>query len=309
MNTESFRHIIRGAVVVSVLFITAREARAQDSVAVAHDLYASAAYEDALVVLNRLDPSKTQPSDRLAINQYRAFCLVALRRTGEAEQAIEAVLSDQPLYHPADADASPRLMSAFATVRQRVLPNILQQKYSKAKAAFDRQEFGPAAMEFDQVLQALADKDLGDASAHPPLSDLRTLATGFRDLSVRAAVPPPAPAAPVAAAAAPAMPRVPMADPARIYAMGDAEAAPPVIVRQDLPPFPRVGIPAGQGMLEVVINENGGVDSAAMRIPMTPRYDTMVLNATKNWRFKPATVGGTPVKFRKMITISIKNGD
>ena len=54
---------------------------AQDSFAAARDLYASAAYDDALMVLNRLDISGRPPADRLQVNQYRAFCLLALRRT------------------------------------------------------------------------------------------------------------------------------------------------------------------------------------------------------------------------------------
>ena len=41
---------------------------------------------------------------------------------------------------------------------------------------------------------------------------------------------------------------------------------------------------------------------------MNPRYDQIVLSATKNWRYKPATLGGAPIKFRKLITISVKPG-
>jgi hypothetical protein len=306
MTRPSFRSLVRASAIAAVLLV-ARNARAQDSVAVAHDLYASAAYEDALAVLNRLDPSRSQASDRFAINQYRAFCLLALRRTGEAEQAIEAVLVDQPLYHPADADASPRLMSAFAIVRQRVLPSIVQQKYAVAKAAFDRQEYGTAAMQFDEVLQVLADKDLADVAVRPPLSDLRTLTIGFRDLSVRAAVPvvAAAPMTPPPVAAAPA-PRVPVAQTTRLYGPGDPDVSPPVIIRQDLPTFPRTSVPVGQGVLDVTINEAGTVETATMRGPINPRYDAAVINATRMWRYKPATVAGTPVKFRKMISISIK---
>jgi TonB family protein len=213
-------------------------------------------------------------------------------------------LSEQPLYRPAATDASPRLTSAFATVRQRVLPGIVQEKYAHAKAAFDRGEFGTAAVEFDQVLQALSDADVADAAARPPLSDLRTLAVGFRDLSVRAAAPPPAAALPAPAAAA--VPAVPVAQLNRIYSPGDRDASPPVIVRQDLPPFPRTSVPAGQGLLEVVIDESGTVESARMRVGINSRYDAAVINATRMWRYKPASVGGAPVKFRKMITISIK---
>ena len=35
-------------------------------------------------------------------------------------------------------------------------------------------------------------------------------------------------------------------------------------------------------------------------------YDAMVLTATKAWRYRPATLNGVPVKFRKTVQITIK---
>ena len=272
-------------------------ALAQDSLSAARDLYASAAYEDALVVLNRIEPA--QPSDRLAVNQYRSFCLLALKRNAEAEQAIEAVLADEPSYAPSEAEASPRLLLAFANVRQRILPAVVQRTYAHAKASFDHQDFAAAAAEFNQVLKMLDDGGLGDATGRPPLSDIRTLATGFRDLSARAAPPPPAPKV---EAPAPA-PTVAVANPNRIYNTGETQVVPPVMLRQELPPLPRDLVFRTQGVLEVIINEAGVVETATMRSPIDPRYDGLVVTATRQWRYRPATVGGTPVKFRKMIAV------
>src|SRR6202163_4052457 len=181
-----------------VLAATAAVA-ADDSLATARDLYAAAAYEDALAVLNRLGPAGV-PGDGSAIGQYRAFCLLALGRVSEAEQAIETLIAAEPSYHPSDADASPRIRSAFSDVRRRMLPAIVQQQYAQAKAAYDRREFGVAADGFRQVIGALNDPDLRSAANQPPLSDLRMLAAGFGELSSSAAVPPPLPlpSAPVA---------------------------------------------------------------------------------------------------------------
>ena len=44
-----------------------------------------------------------------------------------------------------------------------------------------------------------------------------------------------------------------------------------------------------------------------MRSPVAPRYDSLVLAAAKGWKYSPATLNGTPVKFRKVINISIKS--
>jgi hypothetical protein len=283
--------------VFCILLLSTSAVYAQDSVAGAGDLYASASYEEALAMLARLDSEGTAPSDRMAANQYRAFCLLALGRMSEAERAIEAVLTVDLLYRPADAFMSPRLRSAFAGVRQRILPSIVQQEYGRARATYDRGDYPSAVAQFDRVLKALADPDLGPAAGNPPLLDLRTLATGFRDLSVKAAAPPPAPPAPPVAVAAPAPPV------RTIYAATERGVVAPVTVRQSLPQFPGEVSVVREGILEVIVNEIGEVESAAMRGPITPRYDTMLVAAAKTWRYHPATLNGTPVRFRKFINV------
>jgi hypothetical protein len=46
-----------------------------------------------------------------------------------------------------------------------------------------------------------------------------------------------------------------------------------------------------------------------MRSSVNQSYDRTVLNATRNWRYRPATINGAPVKFRKIIQITIKPGE
>ena len=289
-------------IVACILLLTMPALHGEDTVAAARDLYTAANYEDALAVLGRLESQGSQPAERMAVNQYRAFCLLALGRMAEAERAIESVLTVDLLYHPVDADMSPRLRSAFAGVRQRILPAIVQQEYARAKAAFERQDFPAALAQFDRVLKALSDPDLGGVSEGSPLADLRTLAGGFRDLSAKAMEPPPVVAAPPqpepVVSAAPAL--------RSIYGSGDTGVSPPVIMRQTLPPFPREAVSRRDGVLEVVINEAGDVESAVMRSPINPRYDQIVIGAARTWKYAPATVGGTPVKFRKLISIALK---
>ena len=183
-----------------------------------------------------------------------------------------------------------------------MLPSIIQQKYATAKAAYDRKEFAAAAEGFTQVLNALADPDVASEARQPPLSDLRTLAGGFQELAVKATPPPPlAVVAPVAIPVPPPAPAAP-----RIYTGGETGVVPPVVVNQTLPPFPgQVIIPRG-GKLEVIIDEIGAVESATMTGSVTPNYDQVVLAATKTWRYKPATMNGMPVKFRKTVQINIK---
>ena len=283
---------------------TAGGAAAQDSLAAARDLYASAAYEDALAVLSRLHPPDARADEDRAIEQYRAFCLLALGRAAEAEHSIEAIVSAEPTYHPSDADVSPRVRSAFSDVRRRMLPAIIQQRYVQAKAAFDRKEFLAAAAGFNQVLGLMAEPDVASATSQPPFSDLRTLAVGFRDLSATAAAPPPPPPVAPPAPASPARPAVP-----RIYGSADANVVPPIVLRQSLPRFPSKAVPSGQGIVEVIVDEIGAVEMATMIASVNGPYDRAVLDAARNWLYKPATVDGAPVKFRKDIRITFKPGE
>jgi tetratricopeptide (TPR) repeat protein len=286
-------------VVTSLLLLTATVSAGQDSIAAARDLYASAAYEDALAVLDRLPDAGRAIDEARAIEQYRAFCLLALGRTAEAEQAIESVVSAEPMYRPT-ADLSPRVRTAFSDVRRRVLPNIIQQKYMQAKASYDRKEFASAAAQFDQVLETMKDPDAAAALSRPPLSDMRMLALGFKDLATTAAAPPPPPPPPPA----PEPPPVPKAP--KIYTGNDLDVMMPVVIRQDLPAYPgQVPFPR-QGMIEVLIDETGAVESALMRVGVSPTYDSIALNAAKNWRYRPATVNGVPVKYRKAVQVTIK---
>ena len=154
------------------MLAVAHAAAGQESLLAARDLYTAAAYEDALALLNRLRTSAHRADDNRYIEQYRAFCLLALGKTAEADLAIEAVVTVAPTYRPSDADASPRVRSAFRDVRRRMLPGIIQQKYADAKAAFDRKELATARAGFKQVLDLLGDPDIAPAATAPPLSEM-----------------------------------------------------------------------------------------------------------------------------------------
>ncbi len=276
----------------------------QDGLAAARDLYAAAAYEDALAALDRLQSADRPVVEARAIEQYRAMCFLALGRGVEAERAIRSVIERDPSYQP--ADVSPRIKTAFSDVRRRVLPDIARQRYAAAKAAYERKDFSTATAGFADVLHLLDDPDLATAAAQPPLSDVRTLAAGFHDLSAAAETPVPVPATPPVVMAQPQVTVPVRPDPARIYGPSDANVVPPVAVRQELPPYPGMVQSPMQGAMEVVIDENGAVVSAIMKMRVSASYDGHAVNAAKTWRYRPATIDGTPVKYRKTVVITVK---
>jgi TonB family protein len=297
-------------VTMSMVVALAAPARAQmrdgreNPLSAARDLYASARYDEALAVLNGLQPTNDGGgSDRKSIEQYRSLCLLALGRGTEAESAIAAVVTADPLFMPGEAEASPRVRAAFSEVRQRLLPEIASVRYAAAKAAYDRREYASAEAQFRELLTLLNDPVMGNR-----LTDLRTLAVGFVDLSAAAAAPPPEPKK-VEPAPAPAPP-VTRAEPQppHIWTGEEPGVIAAVALRQDVPRVP-VAISAQtrqRGLLEVVIDEQGRVIGVTVRLSLHPMYDPLLVAAARDWRYKPASVNGVPVKFRKTIQVSVE---
>jgi len=183
-----------------------------------------------------------------------------------------------------------------------VLPAIIQQKYAQAKAAYDRKEYATAADLFSRVLETMSDPDVATQVDRAPLSDMKMLALGFKDLATTAsAPPPPLPAAAPAPVPEPVVPKAP-----RIYTSSDGDVSPPVAVRQDLPAYPGQVVIPRQGLLEVLIDENGLVEGAVMRVSVSPHYDQLAVAAARAWRYRPATLNGAPVKYRKAVQVTIK---
>jgi len=159
------------------------------SIDAARELYASADYRGALEMLDRLAAADSTRPERPSIDLYRAFCLIALERAGEADEAIVAMKTRDPLYRPADAEVPPRLRPVFSDKRRVVLPGVIQTRYERAKTAYEKSDYKAAADGFSQVLSALSDPEIAREASRPPLADLRVLSIGFKDLAVRGMTP------------------------------------------------------------------------------------------------------------------------
>lgn len=280
---------------------SAAASRFAESITTARELYAAARYDEALAVLDELTASATTvPAERKAIEQYRSLCLLALGRGEEAEAAIANVVRVDPFYQPGESEASPRVRTTFADVRQRLLPDLATARYAEAKGLYDRKAFAEAEVRFRELVMLLDDPQMQGR-----LSDMRTLASGFVELSAAAAAPPPEPEPPAPAEPEPA-PVVP-AEP-RIYTGEDDNVVPPEIIRQDVPQVPNaiMGMTRERGIIDVVIDEQGRVISMTMRARIHPVYDTALMNAARDWKYKPATLDGQPVQYRKLLQIAVR---
>jgi tetratricopeptide (TPR) repeat protein len=292
---------------------------AQDPLGAAKDLYASAASEEALATLARVSESRTIEIAR-EVDQYRAFCLYALGRTAEAEAAAESVIRKDPLMPLIEADSSPRIQAMFTTVRKRLLPGLIREKYRAAKSALDAKHPNEAEPHLLEARRMLAEAEKIDAW-DDALADLRVLVDGFLDLTqARAQRTQPEATATRAAAdpSAAVVATVPAAPPLggseaaeRIYSSADRDVAPPVAVRQVIPAVPQrlldiMRISQTKGtVLEVLVDETGGVQQADLQDSLNPAYDDLLVAAARNWKYRPATKAGVPVRYMKAINVNV----
>ena len=314
--------------------LTAAPAAAQSPMTTALDLYAAASYDDALAAFDIARTAQPSGDDLVTIERHRLLCLVALGRTAAANDVVAGLLDARPEFVLTAGEASPRVRAVFESARARVLPELVRRRYADAKRAFDAGEFAGAQDGFARVSALLADPV---ASGHDPASaDLQVLASGFQQLSalalerarankdletvqaaMRAMQAPAAPATldpsvmatPVLSAAAATV--APAADSPRFTPLGiftydwrDADVAPPVAVAQPMSGWwGSMGEPAAGtqlGAIEVVVDEAGAVTDARVYLSVNRVYDKVLLESVKQWRYRPATKDGRPVKYRRV---------
>ena len=292
----------------------------------AKELYRSAAYDEALAVLDQLANESTGAT-KIEASEYRLFCLIALDRKAEARVAIESMVNADPFYKLSEEQASPRVRTMFKDIRQSLLPGLVQREYTAAKTAFDKQD-GEATAQFERVLRLLDDPLI---SPTPALTDLRTVATGFRDLSkarapkveFAAATAPtgiggtvaqmqtaPAPTVPAPQPTPPANTAAAARSGPPVYREGDPDVTPPVALNQTLPQWnvpqgTRPGAWQPEAVIELTIDESGNVANVILRKQFHPSYDPQLVKAALGWKYEPARRAGVPVRYVKLMAIRL----
>ena len=281
---------------------------AQESIQAAQTLYASASYDEALALLDRLQVQQLPPGDIRSVQQNRVLCLLALGRSQDAEVAIAAVVNADPRYRPDESTASPRVRTAFRDVRVRLLPGIIKTRYNAARGLYDEQRWSEAVPALQEVQSLVTDHDLTD-DQRKDVAEYKVLTEGFLKLAEAAAAPPPPPP-PAPTAPAPEPP--PVAPPStvdydRVFDATDSTVTPPVTIRQEMPRWIKAALALpGPGAVEITVSKSGAVERATIVQPMVSSYDRQVLDATKNWRYQPAQLDGRPVRFKKQIRITFQ---
>ena len=300
--------VLMGAMLGAASLVAAED----DPLRAARDLYASAAYEEALVELARVESAAstpattptTPPNTMRDAEAYRTFCLVALGRAPEALKAAESLVRRDPTFSiDRFPDASPRIAEMFVSVRRRVLPQVVKDEYRVARAL--AAEKSPEAESRLRHVRQLLDAAEQIGVADETLADVRLVVDGFLELA-RAAEPRTTAAEATAAAAAPEPPPPPVA---AVSSSTDTGVVAPTAVFQ-----PRLSIPPAilnrvrqlhrTSKIDVLINEQGTVDEVTVKQPVIPAYDKLIVAAARTWRYKPALKDGVPIKFVSTVVIN-----
>ncbi len=292
-----------GGIVLTVL--TASPSPGQTQMASVRELYASASYEDALNALASVNGGDS--ATVIEAEQYRALCLLAIGRQGEARASVRRIVEQDPLYSPVEAEVTPRIAALFAEARRELLPAAARREFADAKALYERREHDQAAEQLERVVRITSDPVVNAVAG---MEDLHLVADGLLTLA-RAKAASDAAAARVASPPAPA-PALPATPPAPIiYGGDDASVSVPVALTQEMPPWrPPTNLRNGvvlTGLVRVIIDESGKVESATMLRAIHPSYDAALLRAARNWTFKPALKDGQPVKYVKVIGLQLQD--
>jgi TonB family protein len=243
-------------------------------------LYAAASYDEALTRLSTLE-GRVDPNQ---LDHYRALSLLGLGRAAEAEQALERIVLRAPEFHIEASEASPAFLSRFVAVRKRALPIAANRMYARARTSYDVKDFAAAIDGIEHLLKLLR----AERSTDTTLAELQQTAEGFLRLA----------RAELAAANR------------RVYTSLDLDVTPPVELERNIPawnPPPQYGWRWFRGVVEVVVDERGGVESARLAQSLADFYDAGLLEAARGWRFEPAKRNGEPVKYRKRVEITMRS--
>jgi TonB family protein len=303
----SFVPVLAAALVAGTVL-----AAQDDPLGTARDLYASAAYEEALAELTRTGGSALAPAAARDVDVYRAFCLVALSRGTEAETIAESLVRRDPLFTlDGYRDASPRIASLFASVRTRVLPEVIWDEYRSART-LAATKTADASLRLRHVRQLL-DEAQKIGAWDKTLAELQILVDGFLDLS-RETGPAAAPA-PLEKTTAPdePAPREPALSPAAsaVSKTGDAGVVSPIVIFQNVPQpppalFDLIKLLHRTGTIDIVIDERGAVEDVTVKQSVNAAYDALLVAAARTWRYHPARKDGVPIRFVKTVSINVQ---
>jgi len=100
----------------------------------------------------------------------------------------------------------------------------------------------------------------------------------------------------------------PLGEEGGVYRAG-GDVAPAVRIAGDPPSYPKAAREAGiQGVviLDVIIDERGGVERVSVLKTLSIGLDEAAVRAVKGWKFRPATLQGRPVRVQQTLSVNFR---
>ncbi len=88
-----------------------------------------------------------------------------------------------------------------------------------------------------------------------------------------------------------------------MYSTEDATVTPAALVHPQLPSEPEPG--PTTGYFDLTVDESGRVVTVRLVSPARRYQERLLVSAAKAWRFRPALLGGRPVKYRMRVPINL----
>jgi hypothetical protein len=86
-----------------------------------------------------------------------------------------------------------------------------------------------------------------------------------------------------------------------VYSAAEPSVTPARLTRSQLPREPAAT--ADTGYFDIIVDERGDVEFVKLLSPTRRYQDRILVAAAKAWKFEPALLNGTPVKYRILIPI------
>lgn len=144
-------------------------------------------------------------------------------------------------------------------------------------------------------------------AALPPLAQPAAASAPSVPASPVAVAVPPAPVVaaaviPPAASVPTSIPTQPSNRPGRIHSIADAGVIPPLMFYPQARPARSGDTTADYNTMELLVSERGTVEQVRLLTSPKRMTDMMLLAGAKTWRFEPATLNGTTVRYRLVMT-------
>lgn len=252
-------------------------------------------YEQTLQELDSVSLADLSDGEKLEVHKYRAFSYIALGDNEHAQREFSDLLSIDPEHEFDTSLVSPKIIAQFDAAKKTLVGSL----FAEGKTAYFAKDYQTAANLMDRILRLEPANEL--AKEYRQLSaEQITLTEKLASIEARESVAKEEPEP------------EPEEEPEdRIYHLAEG-ITPPVLIKRVDPAYPPLDFQMrrrGRVVLLLLIGKDGSIEQARVVRSVNHRIDAAALKAVEQWRYKPASLKGTPVRVSHVIAIDFETPD